>query len=56
MLPPTLSAVVSGLFYEPLHVHVAEIVASELFPAVAILQENLFDGAQCGEEVLHPFV
>lgn len=26
------------------------IVVTELFPVVANLQENLFDGAQCGEE------
>lgn len=29
----------------------ADAFFKELFPAVAILQENLFDGAQCGEEV-----
>lgn len=27
------------------------ILATELFPVVANLQENLFDGSQCGEEV-----
>lgn len=34
----------------------ADVSVKELFPAVAILQENLFDGAQCGEEVLNIFV
>lgn len=30
----------------------SDVVATELFPVVANLQENLFDGAQCGEEVM----
>lgn len=50
-LPPTRSAVVSHPRPFMAQYTCADAFVKELFPAVANLQENLFDGAQCGEEV-----
>lgn len=49
-LRPTQFAVVRLPAIVICYVH-SEHVTTELFPVVANLQENLFDGAQCGEEV-----